>query len=348
MAQPTPEHIGQPTPDHIMQTATAFWSSKVLLSAVEFELFTKLGDRSLTAAELGAELGIHERGRYDFFDALVALGFLEREGNGPDGQYKNTIETATFLDKTKPGYIGGMPEMLNRRLFGYWNDLEDALKTGKAQNETKNGGVSVFAEIYSTEAKLKTFLEAMTGFQAGNFTILAEKFDFSRYKTVSDIGGALALLSRITAKRHSHLTFKSFDLPPVAPLAQAEIDKAGLSERIKPIKGDFFKDPLPPADVVTMGMILHDWNLEDKMMLIQKAYDALPEGGALIAVEHLIDDERRENVFGLLMSLNMLIEFGEAFDYSPADFRQWCTEVGFREFEEIKLTGPAGAAIAYK
>jgi hypothetical protein len=111
---------------------------------------------------------------------------------------------------------------------------------------------------------------------------------------------------------------------------------------------DFFNDPLPKADVITMGMILHDWNLDKKMHLIRAAYDALPPGGALVAVEALIDDARRENVQGLLMSLNMLIEFGDAFDYSGADFKKWCGEAGFKRFEIIHLAGPSSAAVAYK
>jgi hypothetical protein len=238
--------------------------------------------------------------------------------------------------------------MLNSRLFGFWNNLGTALKTGKPQNEVKHGGKSIFEELYSNQAALGEFLDAMTGFQAANFAQVAEKFDFTRYKTVSDIGGALALLSRTVGARHQHLIFNSFDLPPVAPLAQKHIKAAGMEERIKTISGDFFKDDLPKADVITMGNILHDWNLENKKMLIKKAYDALPEGGAFIAIENLIDDARRENVFGLLMSLNMLIEFGDAFDYTGADFREWCSEVGFKRVEIINLAGPTSAAIAYK
>ena len=335
-------------PSHIMQTATAFWASKVLLTAVEFDLFTTLGEGAMTASELGKALGLHIRGTYDFFDALVALRFLDRDGDGPEGKYKCTPQTAAFLNKKSHTYIGGLPDMLNSRLFGFWNGLGTALKTGQPQNEVKHGGKSIFEELYSNEAKLGEFLDAMTGFQAANFAQLAEKFDFQKYKTVSDIGGALALLSRIVGVHHQHLTFSSFDLPPVAPLAQKHIKAAGMEERIKVIAGDFFKDNLPKADVITMGNILHDWNLENKKMLIRKAYEALPEEGALIAIENLIDDARRENVFGLLMSLNMLIEFGDAFDYTGANFREWCSEVGFKRFEFIHLAGPASAAIAYK
>ncbi|HSR69649.1 MAG TPA: methyltransferase [Acidobacteriota bacterium] len=333
---------------YILQTATAFWASKVLLTAVEFDLFSVLGKRTMTAQELGRELEMHPRGWYDFFDALVALKFLDREGDGPQGRYRNTPETAAFLDRSSPRYIGGLPEMLNSRLFGFWNDLGTALRTGQAQTEGKVHGKPIFEELYADHAKLGTFLAAMTGFQAANFEALARKFDFSRYRTVSDIGGALALLSRTVARQHPHLTFKSFDLPVVKPHARQHIEEAGLSGRIEAVGGDFFKDELPKADVITMGNILHDWNLEKKKMLIAKAFRALPEGGAFIAVENIIDDARRENAFGLLMSLNMLIELGDGFDYTGADFRQWCGEAGFKRFEIIPLTGPSSAAVAYK
>ena len=337
-----------PDPGHIMQTATAFWASKVLLTAVEFDLFTLLDNTSMTASELGTKLGIHPRGTYDFFDALVAAGFLQREGEGAQGRYSNTPDTAAFLNKNSPAYIGGLPEMLNARLFGFWNNLGEALKTGQAQSESKIHGKSIFEEIYADSARLGQFLEAMTGFQAVNFQALADRFDFSHYSTVSDIGGALALLSRIIAGQHPHLTFNSFDLPPVAGHAQKHVDAAGLTDRINVMSGDFFTDELPKADVITMGNILHDWNLEKKKILIQKAYDALPAGGALIVIENLIDDGRRENLFGLLMSLNMLIELGDGFDYTGENFRQWCSEAGFARFDIIPLTGPASAAVAYK
>ena len=336
-------------PTHIMQTATAFWPSKVLLTAVELDVFSQLGDRSMTGAELGERLGLHERGIYDFFDALVALKFLAREGDGTEGRYRNTPETATFLIRKSPTYIGGLPEMLNARLFGFWNDLGEALKTGKPQNELKHGGKSMFEEVYADPRRLAEFLRAMSGLQAKNFELLAERFDFSRYRSVTDAGGALALLSRIVAARHPHLTFKSFDLPPVAPHAQEAIDAAGLHDRITVVSGDFMTDALPSADVVTMGNILHDWNTDDKMTLIRKAYAALPPGGAFIAIENVIDDARRENAFGLLMSLNMLIEFGDAAaDYTGADFRGWCRAAGFKTFDLIPLAGPSSAAVAYK
>jgi hypothetical protein len=339
-----------PSPDvaPILTTAFAFWSSKVLLTAVEFDVFTTLGSRKLTGAELGAELGLHPRGIADFFDALIAMTFLDRDGDGPAATYRNTPSSALFLDKKSPRYVGGMLEMLNARLFKFWHDLPEALRTGKPQNETKHGQKGVFEELYSELPRLEQFLGAMTGLSRINFEAFAEKFDFSRFKTMCDVGGATGLLSIEVARRHGHMRCTSFDLPPVEPIARRSISAAGLADRVGTSSGDFFKDPLPRADLITMGMILHDWNLEQKMHLIRAAYDALPAGGALVAIEALIDDARRENVFGLLMSLNMLIEFGEAFDYSGADFRKWCSEVGFKRFEVLHLAGPTSAAIAYK
>jgi precorrin-6B methylase 2 len=238
--------------------------------------------------------------------------------------------------------------MLNARLFKFWHDLPEALRTGKPQNEVKHSQKPMFEELYSDLPRLEQFMGAMTGLSRINFEAFAEKFDFSPFKTLCDVGGATGLLSIEVARRHPHLRCTSFDLPPVEPVARKHIAAAGLAGRVGTASGDFFADPLPKADLITMGMILHDWNLEKKMHLIRAAYDALPPGGALVAIEALIDDERRENAFGLLMSLNMLIEFGDAFDFSGADFRRWCGEVGFRRFEVMHLAGPSSAAVAYK
>ncbi len=335
-------------PGPILQTAFAFWSSKVLLTAVEFGVFTQLGRRRVTGLELGRKLELHPRGIADFFDALVAMKFLDREGQGRSAKYFNTPEGALYLDRNSPRYIGGILVMLNARLFKFWHDLPEALRTGKPQNEVKHGQKGIFEELYNELPKLEQFLGAMTGLSRINFEAFADKFDFSRFKTLCDIGGATGLLCIEAAKKHPHLRCVSFDLPPVEPIARKHIAAVGLSKRINTASGDFFNDPLPKADLITMGMILHDWNLEKKKHLIRAAYDALPRGGALVAIEALIDDARCKNVFGLLMSLNMLIEFGDAFDYSGADFRQWCGEAGFKRFKVIHLAGASSAAVAYK
>ncbi len=335
-------------PGHIMQVGMGFFASKTLLSAVELGVFSELAKQQATADELGERLGIDQRARRDFLDGLVALGLLQREGDGDGGVYANAADTDFFLDREKPTYVGGILEMANERLYPFWADLTEALRTGAPQNEVKHTGRSMFEELYSDPARLEQFMHAMAGISAGNFHALAQTFDFSRYATLSDIGGATGQLSIIVAERHPHLHCTTCDLPVVRPIAERAIAAAGVADRVSAADLDFFTEPIPKADVVTMGLILHDWNLERKQHLIRAAYEALPEGGAFIVVENLIDDARRQNVFGLMMSLNMLIEFGDAFDYTGADFAGWCREAGFRKVEILPLTGPASAGIAYK
>ncbi|SEJ59163.1 Dimerisation domain-containing protein [Dyadobacter sp. SG02] len=344
----TAPEIHQITPSRIMETAMAFFASKTLLSAVKLGVFTTLSGKALSGEEIQAALKLHDRGVYDFLDALVALGFLNREGLLETARYSNAPDSDVFLDKNKPSYIGGFVEMANDRLYPFWGSLEEALLTGKPQNEIKHSGKSMFEALYATPERLKQFIDAMSGISIGNFTALARKFDFSPYSTLCDIGGAAGILSVEVAKQHPNMYCTSADLPAVEPIAKDYIASKGLSGRVNTVNIDFFTDEFPKADIITMGMILHDWDLPNKKMLIRKAYDALPEGGAFIAIEALIDDDRRKNAFGLLMSLNMLIEFGVAFDFTGSDFQEWTREAGFRRFEVIPLAGPSSAAVAYK
>ena len=339
---------GDTSPDHILQIGFGFWASKTLLSAVELNLFSLLADGPKTGPELQHAMSLNPRGTYDFLDTLVALNLLQRDGVGETGRYANTASTARFLVKGRPGYIGGMLEMANARLYRFWADLTTALKTGKPQNEAKETGKSMFGELYADPARLEQFMDAMSGISMSNFGAFAERFDFSKYKTLADIGGATGQLSAIVAERHPHMHCRTCDLSEVVPIAERRIKERSLDGRVVAEKIDFFADEFPKADVITMGMVLHDWNLADKKMLIAKAYRALPAGGALVAIENIIDDERRKNAFGLMMSLNMLIEFGEAFDFTGAQFSQWCKEAGFSRCEIIPLAGPASAAVAYK
>ena len=332
-----------PSPQKIMQLGMAFWGSKTLLSAVELEIFSELACQPLDAVTLQTRLGLHPRSARDFFDALVALGLLERE----NGLYKNTPETDLFLDKAKTSYIGGFLEMANARLYRFWGSLTEGLKTGLPQNEAKEGG-DFFGTLYADPAKLKIFLQSMTGLSMGASQAIAQQFPWDQYQTFFDIGSAQGGLVVQVALAHSHIRGGGFDLPVTGPIFEEYIRSFALSDRLQFIPGDFFKDPLPRADVLSMGHILHDWNLEEKKLLIAKAYDALPKGGAFIIFESLIDDERRSNAFGLLMSLNMLIELPGGFDYTGADCTGWLKDAGFRETRVVHLVGPDSMVIGIK
>ena len=328
-----------------MQLGLGFWGSKALLSAVELGLFTMLAAKGpMSAARITGEFALHPRSVRDFLDALVALGMLQRD---KAGVYANSPETAAYLDRAKPEYVGGILEMASVRLFGFWGSLTEALRTGLPQNESKTGG-DTFAALYSTPQRLKTFLEGMTGISLPAAKAIAAKFPWKNHKTFIDIGAAQGAVPVEVAKAHPHLTGEGFDLPVVQPIFDDYIAKHRLADRLKFIAGDFFKEPLPKADVLIMGHILHDWNLEEKKMLLRKAFDALPKGGSLIVYEAIIDDERRANAFGLLMSVNMLIETSGGFDYTGADCQGWMREVGFSATRVEHLAGPDSMVVGVK
>ena len=278
-------------PDHIMQLGLGFWASKTLLSAVELGLFTELAKSPMSAEAVGERFNLHPRSLRDFLDALVSLHVLERDA---EGLYSNTPEADMFLDRAKPSYIGGMLEMANTRLYPFWGSLTEALRTGRPQNEAKSGG-NFFEALYADPERLEGFLSAMTGLSLGAARAIAQKFPWSDYQTFIDIGGAQGGVPVQVALAHPHLKGGSFDIPAVGPVFEKYVAKHGLSDRLRFYPGDFFNDQLPSADVLVMGHILHDWNMEEKRMLLKKAFEALPTGGALIVFEALIDDERREN-----------------------------------------------------
>jgi hypothetical protein len=331
-------------PGHILQVGTGFWAAKTLLSAVEMGLFTELAEHPQDLETLQGRLGLHRRSARDFLDALVALQFLERR----DGKYCNTASSDFFLDKRKPSYIGGVLEMANHRLYPAWGHLTTALRTGSPQNESKDGGSDPFVAIYADPARLKQFLGAMSGVSRGGNMAIARNFPWGAYRTAVDVGTAEGDLITQVALANPHIVGTGFDLPAVAPCFEEYVEANGLSDRVKFSAGSFFEQPLPKADVVMMGHILHDWDLETKRMLIAKAWEALPPGGAYIVYEAIIDDDRSTNAFGLLMSLNMLIETPGGFDYTGSDCMGWMKEAGFRETRVEHLAGPDSMVIGIK
>lgn len=336
--------MDEPRPDHILQVGLGFWASKTLLSAVEMGVFTELARRPEELETLRGRLGLHERSARDFFDALVALKFLERR----DGRYYNTSATDFFLDKRKESYIGGLLEMANHRSYPFWSHLTTALRTGLPQNELREGGSNPFEALYAEPARLKEFLRAMTGISHGANLAIARKFQWSKYRTAVDVGTAQGDLITQVGLAHPHIEGVGFDLPQVGPIFEEYVEANGLSGRVKFVPGSFMEHSLPRADVIMMGHILHDWGLETKRMLVRKAYEALSPGGAYIVYESIIDDDRSANDFGLLMSLNMLIETPDGFDYTGADCSGWMKQSGFRETRVEHLTGPDSMVIGIK
>jgi hypothetical protein len=331
------------TPDAIMQLGLGFWGSRAFLSAIEIGLFTELARGPMDEKALRTGLGLHPRASRDFFDALVALGMLRRKAT----KYANTPEADLFLDRAKTSYIGGMLEMAAARLYTIWGSLTEGLRTGLPQSEVKHAG-DFFAALYDDPERLRGFLSAMTGISMGAAVAIARVFPWKKYKTFTDVGGAQGCVPVQVALAHQHLKGGEFDLPPVGPVFRDYVKLFGLENRLTFTPGSFFTDDLPKSDVIVMGHILHDWNVEEKLMLLKKAYAALPKGGAVIVYEAIIDDAREKNTFGLLMSLNMLLETPGGFDYSGADCRGWMKKAGFKTSYVQHLVGPDSMVVGIK
>lgn len=327
------------TPEKIMQTGFGFWASKTLLSAVELKVFTELAKGPMDVTALRKRIGIHERSARDFFDTLVAMGFLERK----DGKYSNTPETDLFLDKAKSSYVGGILEMSNARLYPSWGKLTLALRTGESQSESQG-----FTDMYKNPDLMKLFTKAMTGISMGANKMMARKFPWEKYKTFVDVGTAEGGLPVQLALTHSHLTGVGVDLPEVKSVFEEYVASFQLDGRVKFHSCDILKEPLPPGDVYILGHILHGADLQGKKGMLKKIYEALPKGGAVIIFDAIIDDDRRQNVFGLLMSLNMLIETPAGFDYTGAEGISWLKETGFQEAHVEHLVGPDSMLIGIK
>jgi hypothetical protein len=329
------------SPARLLQLGMGFWGPRAFLSAVELGVFSTLAKGALTESQLSERLGLHPRSARDFLDALVALGPLQRKS----GRYHNAPDADAFLDRAKPGYAGGLLEMAAARLYPFWGSLTEALRTGAPQNEAKHGG-DMFATLYADAERLRGFLAAMTGLSLDSARAIAAEFPWRKYRDFIDVGGAQGCVAVQVALAHKHLKGAIFDLPPVGPVYDDYVRSFGLETRLTFHPGDFFRDPLPEADVLIMGHILHDWNLQQKHLLLQKAYAALPKGGALIVYDAMIDDARSRNVAGLLMSLNMLIETPGGFGYTSADCRSWLKATGFRRSSVVPLTQTDSMVIA--
>jgi len=329
----------------VLRTGLGFWESRVLLSAVELKLFTVLAERPLELSELTKRLGLHPRGARDFLDALVALGFLEHDG----ALYKNARGANTFLNRVNPeSDMTGLLEVADVHWYDTWRHLTAALRTGQPQSKATAGEGDHFDALYSDPVRVEKVQRAMHAGALGATLALAEKFPWPEYKTLADIGCCAGTMLRGVLSRHSQLHGIGFDLAPMAPFFERAAAEAGLAKRMKFSAGSFFSDPLPSADVLSFGHVLHDWDLPTKRMLLQKAFDALPPGGAVVIYDMMIDDERAKNAFGLMMSLHVLLESPGGFDYTGADCLTWLDDAGFRGCYVEHLAGPESMAVGFK
>jgi hypothetical protein len=336
-------HAQSISPDRLIELGSAYRKAKALLSAVELDLFSVLARGPLDADKLRMALDLHSRSAGDFFDTLVALGLLVR---GDDGRYANAPDCDLYLNRESPSFLGGMFAQFNDREYRMWSTLTEALRTGKPQNGCE--GADHFPTIYHEPLQFRAFVDAMTAGSLPSAQRIAESFPWSNYGSLCDIGTAQGCLPVEVARTHPHLTAIGFDLPELAPAFAQHAARYNLGDRVQFVAGNFFHDALPRADVIVFGRVLHNWDLAIKKMLLKKANQSLPPGGAIIVYDMLIDDERRRNASGLLSSLNMLVWTSAGFGYSGEDCIGWMRDAGFGNMRREALAAGQSMVIGVK
>jgi hypothetical protein len=336
-------------PEDIVQMGMSFWSSRLILSAVESGVFTELGNGPASERELADALGWHPRAAATALDALVAAGLLRRD---KAGRYANTIRSAMFLDRTKPSYVGGLMELSSKRLYGLWSSLDDLLRTGRPGAEEERGDNEFFSMLYRDPLALKGFLAGMTGISTGEVTLLAARFPWKRFRTFCDVGCAQGAFPVRVALTQRHLRGTGFDFPAVRPIFEEYVESFDLGGRLDFVEGDFLEGPLPRADVISFGHVFHGRNHEIRQELVAKAYAATPPGGAIIVYDAMIRSglatNRGNNFMSLLSSLNIMMESREGYESSTAACAELLRAGGFTRIKVRHLVGPTSAVFGYK
>jgi 3-hydroxy-5-methyl-1-naphthoate 3-O-methyltransferase len=339
----------QISPEPIFQMATAYWVSKTLMAAVEFELFTKISNRSVTLEELQKVLGMEARPADVFATALVSLGLLNASVNGNDGRaFSNSPLSATFLDRNKSSYMGDIVAMFDKRLYNMWDRLPQSLLANKPAS---GSGEEIFgqARLNLATEQMQKFTHAMYGVSVGPAMALAKAFDFSRCKRLIDIGGGSGVYAIHVALANPHLSAVVADLAAVCGVADEYIRRFSLLSRVKTKALDFFKEDIPSGyDVALLSHIIHDWSEEKDIGLLKKIFSSINSGGAIIISEWLLDDEKTGPAFPALMGMNMIIETEGGRNYSFAEISKMLAAAGFNSIEKWPLLGPASIIIGHK
>ncbi|MGW4826619.1 methyltransferase [Amycolatopsis japonica] len=325
--------------ESVMEVASGFWRARALFSGVDLGLFTLLADGPASRAEIIEKLGLHERGADDFLDALTAVGMLRKE----NGAYLNSTAAGLYLDEKKSTYVGGFMKFMSYALYPAWGRLTDLLRTGGLQE-----GFDSFGEFYQNPDRVRGFMAAMDSASAVVTQELVDRFDWGGYSSFVDLGGARGNLAAHVVKAHPHLRGGVLDVPPLKAFFEEHVARHGVGDKVTFHAADFLTDPIPEADVLIYGHVLHDWDTDSRKTLVRRAFDALKPGGALVIYDELIDDDRSGPAHSLLMSLNMKLVRSGAAEYTAAECREWLTEAGFTDITVDSLTATERLVTAHK
>ena len=232
--------------------------------------------------------------------------------------------------------------MQGKRLYGYMANLEESVRQNKPQSD-------VWEKIKNDEEKANIFISAMHNYAVGAAMFLSEKFDFSEYKRLLDIGGGSGAYSIILALKYDNLHATIFDLASVRKIADTNIEEFKLEKRVKTASGDIMRDELPGNfDIALLSQVIHAYGENDTKKILSSIYKKLQPGGAIIVNEFLLNDDQASPFFPALFSVTMLVESDEGMAYSKKLLRKILEETGFIEISEWQLVGPITTISAKK
>ncbi|GDY31042.1 methyltransferase [Gandjariella thermophila] len=314
------------TPAGIIRLCNAFCDAKALLTAAELDLFSTLHPGPLTEEEIRQRLALHGRGLRDFLHLLVALGLLEKDGE----KYRNSPGADRYLVRDQPTYVGGFLHRANNNLYPAWGRLAEALRTGKPQ------AAGDFEQVVNNPKVLGQFIRMMDALTQVLGPRLVESFDWSGYRTVLDVGGCRGNMAGQIVKACPDLTGHVFDLPQMEPFFTEHMANLGLTGRIEFHGGNFFHDPLPSADLVILGHVLHDFDRERRRFLVHRACQSVNPGGALLVYDRMLGEEP-DHVENLVISLDMLLVSDGGSEYPASEIHEHAAGAGFTSFEDKPL-----------
>ncbi|GAA3012248.1 methyltransferase [Kitasatospora sp. NPDC127116] len=327
----TRHRISSDNPQELIDLANRFAEAQGLLAAVELGVFTELRERPASGTELCERLGLDPRPAADFLHLLVTLGLLEAR----DGRFANSAAAERFLVAGKAGYLGSSFGYYSRLMYPSWSGVAASLRggdeTGGADGKPRGDGWTsgFYSSVADDEETLGDFLDGLDSYNSVPGELLAAAVDWSRHRTVLDVGGARGNHAAHIAQAAPHLTVEVFDLPQLGPFFDRLMAGAGLRERTGFHGGDFFTDPLPEADVVVFGDVLHNWSPDTRRMLIGKAARAVRPGGSVLVFDRMMDEARSDRA-KLIASLSMyLATKGGGSEYLESECRGYLADAGF-------------------
>lgn len=335
----------QPDPAPVTELIHAFRYSKIMFAGVSLKLFDLLEGNPKDVGLLSQQTATQPDALEQLLDACVGLGLLRKE----DGKYANQPVAGTYLCRSSESTLAGYILYSNNALYRLWGNLEEAVREGTNRwNQTFGSqGSSPFDQLFKTDEARRDFLMGMHGFGLLSSPHVVEAFDLGAHRRLVDVGGATGHLVLAACERYPNLRATVFDLPDVIKVAREYIAKRGLGDRIDFVAGDFFRDPLPEADLFSLGRILHDWSEEKIRLLLKKIYDRLPRGGALLIAERLLNEDKTGPLNALAQSLNMLVCV-EGKERTLSEYTTLLQKAGFATVRGKKAGAPLDAVLATK